>query len=242
MLSVRVCFALFLLLGLAGCATPFVPARAAAPTPAPPGVVHADGFFQASDGLSLYEQSWRPEGKPKGVLVIVHGLKDHSARYAAFADELVTHGYAVYAFDLRGHGRSAGQRVYVRTFDQYLADLDVFLGRVRAHEPGEPLFLFGHSMGGAIVTLYTITRQPHLQGVLLSGAALRVDAPSPLMFGTRVIASIAPSAGVFQLDAKTFSRDPAVVRADLSDPLVYQPGARSTASTTGWSTCTRRCS
>jgi alpha-beta hydrolase superfamily lysophospholipase len=97
-------------------------------------------------------QSWRPEGRPRSALVIVPGLKDHGGRYAEAAERLALEGHAVYVFDLRGHGLSAGERAYVRSFDDYVADLAAYVAFVRAREPGAPLFVFGHSMGGAIAT------------------------------------------------------------------------------------------
>src|SRR6476659_5659339 len=116
-------------------------------------VLHEETTFAARDGLHLYAQSWRPDGPSKAAFVIVHGLKDHSSRYAAVASELASRGYSVHAFDLRGHGRSEGQRVWVSPFERYVDDLEDFIHRVEHAEAGKPVFLFGHSMGGAIATL-----------------------------------------------------------------------------------------
>jgi len=152
-------------------------------------------------------------------------LKDHSARYSAIGERLARDGFAVHAFDLRGHGRSEGIRVWVDSFDDYLDDLDVFMARVRESEPGRPVLLFGHSMGGAIATLYAMTRKPEVQGLALSGAALAADVSGATIGGTKLVAALSPNAQVFQLDLHLFSRDPAVVSAGLADPLVYQPAA-----------------
>jgi acylglycerol lipase len=217
-----------LALVLGGCSYPsFAPVRMPdAPAAQTDGVVHADGVFTGARGTQLYEQSWRPaKGEARAVVVLVHGLKDHSARYQALAEALALEGFAVHAFDLRGHGRSEGVRVWVDTFDDYLDDLDIFMRRVRASSPGRPVLLFGHSMGGAIATLYTLTHKPDLAGLALSGAALAVDVSAVTVGGTKVVAGLAPNAGVFQLDLRQFSRDPAVVAACSTDPLVYQPGA-----------------
>ena len=119
---------------------------------------HHESHFAARDGLSLYEQSWLPEGPARAVVVLVHGINEHSGRYARLAGDLNQRGFAVYAMDLRGHGRSDGDRVAIRSFDQYLDDLRLLLSRVAAREPGKPLFLFGHSMGGTIAALLAIAQ------------------------------------------------------------------------------------
>jgi acylglycerol lipase len=191
----------------------------------PADVVHAEGSFVGHGGVKLFEESWKPESAPRGVLVVVHGLKDHSARYQDFAEAAVRRGYAVYAFDLRGHGRSEGMRVFTSSFDDYLADLGIFLERVKKSEPGVTPFLFGHSMGGAIATLYAMGHGAELRGLVLSGAALQSDVSGATATGTKIVAAVTPHAGVFQLDLDDFSRDPATVWEGRVDPLVYQEPA-----------------
>ncbi|MCA1828381.1 MAG: alpha/beta hydrolase, partial [Myxococcales bacterium] len=183
------------------------------------GVEHDEGAFTGALGLKLYEQWWRPASRePRAVLVIVHGLKDHSARYAEFADRLAQHGYEVRAFDLRGHGSSEGRRAYVSDFDEYPTDLETFVQRVR--RPGKPLFVLGHSMGGAIVTDWILTRKPLVSGIILSGAALRVDASGFKIAITRFLGTVLPRLAVFSLDVDKFSRDPRFVAQCKGDPLV----------------------
>jgi len=185
---------------------------------------HRQSSFEGTRGTKLFEQSWRPDGPTKGTLLIVHGLKDHGSRYAETAAQLVERGYAVCAADLRGHGQSEGDRVRIDSFDEYLEDLDIYLKRVRDAESGA-LFLMGHSMGGAIATLYTITQKPTLAGLVLSGAALDPGASGLAIGALKAFAAIAPRFGGFQLDLKYFSRDAEVVAACRADPLVHQPGA-----------------
>jgi acylglycerol lipase len=120
---------------------------------------HGEDHFTAPDGLDLYEQWWRPEGDLKAVVVGIHGINEHSGRYARLAADLNRHGYALHTMDLRGHGRSEGERAWTVRFDQYLDDAEVLIGRAAARYPGRPLFLFGHSMGGSIVALLGILRQ-----------------------------------------------------------------------------------
>ena len=155
----------------------------------------------------------------------MNGLKDHGDHYAQFSQELVGQGYAAYAFDLRGHGRSAGERVGVDRFDDYVDDLQSFVDRVRAREPGKPIFVFGHSMGGAIVTLYAVERHPDVAGIILSGPALALDAPAIQSAAVKLFDGIASRAPVFDLPNEDFSRDPAVVADMGRDPLVFQQPA-----------------
>ncbi|MBS2026446.1 MAG: lysophospholipase [Deltaproteobacteria bacterium] len=188
------------------------------------GANHAEFGVEGVGGLPLFAQSWRPDGAPKAALVIVHGLKDYSTRYSAFADQAVQHGYAVYAFDLRGHGKSAGDRVTIDSFDDYLGDLDKVMAMVRTREPGKPVFLFGHSMGGCIVTLYTLRQKPDLKGLILSGPALKPgdDVSKFLIASTHIVSAVAPGLPVLDLPNANFSRDPQVVADMDKDPLVSQ--------------------
>ena len=175
--------------------------------------------FPAADGLTLFERHWLPDGSPRADVVIVHGYAEHSGRYEHVGTLLAERGYAVHAFDLRGHGQSAGRRVFVRSAGEYLDDLDAFLARSRT--PGRPLFLLGHSMGGTIVTLAVVERAPPLDGLVLSGPALTPNGTSPLMARiVQVLGRFLPRLRLRQLDAAAVSRDPAVVAAYESDPLV----------------------
>src|SRR2546426_4977835 len=114
-------------------------------------VDHGEETVVGAGGLKLFLQSWRPAAPPKAVFVIHHGLKDHGGRYAAEAMRLVDGGFAVYAHDMRGHGKSEGRRTFVRSFDEYLDDLAAVLAVVRARRPRGHIFLFRPSIGGATV-------------------------------------------------------------------------------------------
>jgi len=185
-------------------------------------MLHQEDHFSAHDGLELYEQRWLPE-PAAAVVVVVHGVNEHSGRYARLAAALNEQGYGVYAMDLRGHGKSAGERAMIRSFDEYLADLDVLLARVAAREPGKPLFLFGHSMGGAIVALAAITRQPTLAGVVLSAPAVRVGGRVfPILRHLAAwISRLLPKLRLVRVGCRFICRDPQVVAQFESDPLVF---------------------
>lgn len=184
---------------------------------------HHEDRFNTRDGPSLFEQWWLPDGDPAAAVVVVHGINEHSGRYAGLAADLNRRGYAVFTMDLRGHGRSEGDRALIRSFDQYLDDLEILLARVAARQPGKPLFLFGHSMGGAIVALLAITRPPKVRGLILG-------APAVLIAGNvfpvlRRLASLAsavwPTLRLVRMGCRFISRDPAVVEGFRSDPLVF---------------------
>jgi len=193
----------------------------------------AELALTAADGTRLVGTEWFPAAAPSSVLVVVHGLKDHVGRYGELATRAGRDGRSVIGFDLRGHGRSGGARAWVRRFDEYLADLDLVLGEVERRHPGLPVHLFGHSMGGAIVTKYVLDRRPKVAGVILSAPALRPPASvSAVTAGfTGFLGAVAPHAAVFRLPNRDFSRDPAVVQAMENDPLISQmPAPARTAA------------
>jgi acylglycerol lipase len=189
----------------------------------PADVDRADLTFSGHDGLPLYAQRWRPStGEPRGVVVIHHGLADHSDRYAGFAERLVHAGYAVWALDMRGHGRSAGVRVQIDRIDDLLDDLDAFVALVRQREPGRPLVLYGHSLGGLTAALYAIERQPSIAGVVLAAPGIAADGPAIQIAGIGLVAALAPNAKIFALPHADFSSDPKVVAEMDHDPLIAQ--------------------
>jgi acylglycerol lipase len=155
----------------------------------------------------------------------VLGLADHSSRYASLAKELVEAGFAVWAFDMRGHGRSAGHRASIQRADQLLGDLDAMLAQVRAEEPDTPVFLYGHSLGGMVAALYAIERQPPLAGVVLIAPALAFDGPPLEAALVRFLTALAPNTPALATPHGEFSQRPEVVDEMGADPLIYQPDA-----------------
>ena len=184
---------------------------------------HSEGSFPGHGGLELYYQRWRPEGRPCAALAVVHGFGEHSGRYGNVVDWFVPRGFAVYAFDLRGHGHSPGQRGHVDSFAEYRGDVRAFLDLVSREEPSRPLFLLGHSQGGLIVLNYVLHDPSDLSGVVACSPALSRLPISPLLaLLSRPLSKIWPrfSAEV-GLDVTSLSRDPAVVQAYVDDPLVH---------------------
>lgn len=184
---------------------------------------HKEGKFSGGDGRQLYRQSWMPDDEPKAVLVIIHGLGEHSGRYANVVNHLAPLGYAIHSFDHRGHGRSAEKpTAHVHHWGEYHQDVGAFLEMVRQQHPDLPLFLMGHSMGGLITLGYVLDHPEGLQGVVASGPAVgAVNAPPILMFIGRILSRIAPGF-VLQasLNGEDVSRDQEAAKAYEEDPLV----------------------
>src|SRR5262245_46345972 len=121
-----------------------------------------ESTFLGGKETLLFRRSWLPEGTPRAVIALVHGYAEHCGRYAWAGEHLATAGYAVHAYDLRGHGHSPGPRTLVRSMTEHLEDLAQFLATVRTEAEGRPIYLMGHSMGGNVVTLFAVTREAEL--------------------------------------------------------------------------------
>jgi len=187
-------------------------------------VLHTTGTLIAPDGLSLFTQAWQPEREPRAVVLLAHGVGEHSGRYQHLAVHLTRRGYAVHALDHRGHGHSAGQRVFIRRFDEYVNDLHAYFEQVRAQRPDAPLFIYGHSMGSIVALRFALRYQSALAGLITTGTALRlpVSLPAPVVALARRLAPFAgrvPVIAPIALDG--LSRDPQVIADYQADPLVY---------------------
>jgi alpha-beta hydrolase superfamily lysophospholipase len=169
-----------------------------------------EGRFAAG---RLYYQWWRPDGEPRGHVVIAHGYAEHGGRYRHVAAALNAAGLSVWIPDHRGHGRSEGVRADIESVGAAVADLDLFVDLVAGEAGGLPLFLVGHSMGGLIATAYAEEHQDRLRGLALSGALVHV---APEIVALADLEEI-PDLGL----ADAVSSDPAVVQAYKDDPLVY---------------------
>ena len=189
---------------------------------------HIEGIFKTRDGLELYYQTWQPEGEPKAVFAIAHGYGEHSGRYLNPVNYFVPRGYALYAYDLRGRGKSPGQRGHVVHFDEYLSDADAFLEFARTCEPGRKMFLLGHSLGGVIVAAYAVAYPTgDLAGLIMSSAFLmfKMQVPSWKAALGRIMSSLVPAMTLANdLSASLLSHDPEVVAAYDIDPLNHHVG------------------
>jgi alpha-beta hydrolase superfamily lysophospholipase len=183
-----------------------------------------EGFFKGIRDANIYYQSWVPESEPKAVLLIVCGLAEHSGRYMNVVNHFVPLGYAVYGIDHIGQGKSDGTRAYVRRFDDYTNTLKVYFDMICRWQPDKPIFLVGHSLGALIGAVYLLDHQAELAGAVLSGALVKVpgNVTSTTILLGKMLSALAPRFGLIVLDANGVSRDPAVVQAYISDPLVFR--------------------
>ena len=193
-------------------------------------MTHETGRFRSPDGLDLFTRRWTPDRPTRGVVVLIHGVHEHSRRYAYLASALMQHGLEVRALDMRGHGESPGDRARVEAFTDYIEDVSAFLDATIAEADGLPVFLMGHSMGGLIVAGTVVDRGTSgLSGVILSSPALQLpdETPALLQRLAPVIARWLPNVPVSRLDLSKISRDPTVVRAYREDPLTTKKAVRA---------------
>jgi alpha-beta hydrolase superfamily lysophospholipase len=181
------------------------------------------GSFSGVLGRHIFWRSWSPDSGPaRAVIVLVHGLGEHSGRYDHVVARLVDAGYAAYAVDHRGHGRSDGPRAFIEDMDNAVADVHTLIDRAVAAQPDLPVFMLGHSMGGLIALRYALGHQDRLAGLVLSAALAEVNAvPKPLELVGRALSVIAPRAPLIAIDPELVSRDSTVVADYRSDPLVH---------------------
>jgi acylglycerol lipase len=182
--------------------------------------IYREESLDGVGGLKIFTRTWLPDGPPRGVIVLVHGFNSHSGYYLWVAEELLASGLAVYALDLRGRGKSDGERYYVEKFSEYQSDVDMIVKRARAAHPGLPMFMLGHSAGGVIACNYVLDHQSEFAGLICESFAYRVPAPDFALAVLKGFSHLAPHAHVLKLPKEEFSRDPKVVKALIDDPLL----------------------
>ena len=185
---------------------------------------HIEFTRQSSDQLQFYFQGWEPETSPRAVVCLVHGLGEHTGRYVHVAAALNDAGYAVLGCDLRGHGKSGGARGHTPSYDTLMDDIGRLLDEAAQRYPDKPQFLYGHSLGGNLVLNYALRRRPPLTGVVSTSPAIRVGKPLPAtqLALAKVMNKLQPTMQMPNgLSLDNLARDPEVIRAYKSDPLVH---------------------
>ena len=184
--------------------------------------------FGSTGHVNIFLRSWLPEGPPRAVVVICHGVNSHGGQHGWTAERLVDHGYAAYALDLRGRGRSDGERFYVEKIADYVDDLAGTIAIAKSRHPDLKVFLLGHSAGGVTSATYVLDNQAELAGFICESFAFQVPAPGFALAAIKGLSHIAPHLGVLKLKNEDFSRDPEWVAKLNADPYIkdeVQPAA-----------------
>jgi alpha-beta hydrolase superfamily lysophospholipase len=176
--------------------------------------------IEVAGGLNLFVRSWRPDGVARAVVVICHGFNAHSGQYQSVGEQFAALGIAVYALDLRGRGRSDGERFYVDQMADYVSDVATVITLAKTREAGLPLYLLGHSAGGVVSCIYTLEHQSQLAGLICESFAFQVPTPDFAIAVLKGVSHLVPHSHVVKLKNEDFSRDPEVVRAMNNDPLI----------------------
>ena len=186
---------------------------------------YQESRLATADGISLRTQRWTPGGAPRAAVVMTHGQGEHSGRYGHVGQAFALAGFAAYAYDLRGHGRSTGQRGHAPSYDAYLDDLQQVLDWAKRENSGRKFFLYGHSMGGQIVLNYCLRRKPEPAGVAVSAPWLRLafEPPRMLMAISGLISALWPTfSSTNTLDLSTLSHDQAFLESLPDLALTHQ--------------------
>lgn len=184
---------------------------------------HNTFSWTSAKELNIFAQDWKPEGEINGAVALVHGLGEHSGRYQHVAQALNAAGYAMVGLDLPGHGQSGGTRGH-SSYDAIIEEIDHLLSETARRYPDKPIFLYGHSLGGALVLYYTLKKHPKLCGVIATSPGLATAEPVPASKLTlaRIMAQLLPAFTMENgLDLANLSRDPVVAQIYQADPLVH---------------------
>jgi long-chain acyl-CoA synthetase len=187
---------------------------------------HTEGTFKGFEDCNLYFQSWHPAPASEAIVVLIHGLGGHSGILGNVVEYLVPQGYEVYAMDLRGHGRSQGQRGHINHWQEFREDLRIFLQQIRQQQAHCPLILWGHSLGGTIVLDYALRFPDQLQGLIVSAPALsKISVPAPKLLIGQLLSQVLPHFSLTAGLAKSLAtRDQVALAAQQQDPLRHEWG------------------
>ena len=178
-----------------------------------------EDWIEREGSPRIFVRHWEPSGPPRASLVICHGVNSHGGQYLAGAETFAGRGLAVTALDLRGRGRSEGERFFVESIDDYVSDLSSAIEYGRAFHPELPLFLLGHSAGGVTVSSYALDYQERIAGLICESFAFKVYAPDVALKLLEGASHFIPHVHVLKLKMEDFSRDPQWVATLNADPL-----------------------
>ena len=176
--------------------------------------------LESVGGVRIHLRSWPATGTARAVLVMCHGVNSHGGQYVWPAEQFAAAGFAIYALDLRGRGKSEGERFYVEDIAEYVGDVANTIQLAKSRNPGLSVFLLGHSAGGVVSASYTLDHQAEITGFICESFAFQVPAPGFALATIKALSHVAPRLPVLKLRNEDFSRDPQVVERLNSDPLI----------------------
>ena len=179
-----------------------------------------ESTFEGVGGLKVFTRSWQPEGKTRAVVVIVPGFNSHSGQYLWVGEQFAAKGLAAYVIDLRGRGRSEGERYYVEKIEDYTEDVATLVRTAKAENPGLPLFVLGHSAGGVVSCIYALDHPSEIDGLICESFAYDLPAPDLVLSFIKGLSYITKHTHVYTLKNEVFSRDPQVVDSMNNDLLI----------------------
>jgi acylglycerol lipase len=184
------------------------------------GAMAHEEKIDSTKGVKIFVRSWRPASAPRAVVVICHGVNSHGGQYDWVGQQFAASGYAAFALDLRGRGRSDGDRFYVEHVADYVSDVAATIALAKSRHPGHPVFLLGHSAGGVVSSVYVLENPSAVAGFICESFAFQVPAPGFALAAIKGLSHIAPHLPVLKLKNEDFSRDPKAVEALNNDPLI----------------------
>jgi acylglycerol lipase len=186
---------------------------------------HVESSWKTADGLKLFAQDWEPDVLPiKAVVCLLHGIGEHSGRYATVAEAFAKKGYALFTADLRGHGKSEGLKGHADSMENLMMDVDLLIKQAKIRYPGIPVILYGHSLGGILALLYGLTRKPDVKGVMVTSPAMHssLEQQPSKVLAAKVLGTLMPKLTLDSgLDVNALSHDTEVIKAYNNDPLVH---------------------
>jgi acylglycerol lipase len=185
---------------------------------------HKEFNLVTADGIFLVGRNWRPVGKPKAIILIVHGIGEHSGRYDSWARKFCEFGYMIYSVDLRGHGLSEGRRGHIDNINNYLDDISSLVRRVKHNWDQVPVFLYGHSMGGSLVLNFLLRKRQDFAGAIITSPWLNlVNPPSPALQKTAAVLNYFFPRMIFRTGIKSsdLSSIPAEQKSSDTDKLMH---------------------
>src|SRR5215471_18902703 len=166
-----------------------------------------ESTFEGVGGLRIFTRSWQSAGKARGVVVIVPGFNSHSGQYLWVGEQFAAKDLTAYAIDLRGRGRSEGERYYVEKIEDYSDDVATLVRTAKSENPGLPVFLLGHSAGGVVSCIYALDHQSEIDGLICESFAYDLPVPDFALAVVKGLSHVAPHAHVLKLHNEDFSRD-----------------------------------